>query len=160
MKERKNIYLLIFLSVIICVSVLFFLANPFKKEALEYNGHKLGTFSYEKAGDYIDFTDEYDPSLETGSELDDNNAFVTNYNLLYDFLSIEAAGRLSPCVASFLNEHGYGGYHELTIQKDTIIADESYPRFVCEIDETGKYLEIRYRSDLREFEFNFLDRPF
>lgn len=155
---KKSIYLSILIAIISSIFVSFTLANPFhEKKESNPPSQTLGTFSYQKENVYKDSTDEYDPSLESGSELSDNNVFVTNYEILYDFLTMEAAGKLSSCVAEYLNAHGYGGYHELTIQKETLIIEETYPRFVCSIDDSNKYLEIRYRSDLHQFEFDLLD---
>lgn len=157
--NRKIIISIMIFAVLFCFGLLYFLANPFKKQnPVNPSDLALGNFSYEEAKEYEDTTDEYDPSLEPGSELEENNVYITNYELLYDFLTMDAAGSVSYHAAIFLNAHGYGGYHELTIQKDSIIKDLTYPRFICSIDDTEKYLEVRYRTDLKEFEFDLVDK--
>lgn len=159
MLNRKMIYFTMLLAVFVCFLVLYFLANPFKNQKQENLADQpLGTFSYEEVIEYEDTTDEYDPSLEPGSELAVNNVYFTNYELLYDFLTMEAAGSISYYAAEFLNIHGFGGYHELTIIKNTINREETYPRFICILDDTNKYIEVRYRTDLQKFEFNMIDK--
>lgn len=155
---KKIFYAAMLLAVFICFLLLYFIANPFKGRIEEEPADQpLGTFSYEEIEEFEDTTDEYDPSLEPGSELAVNNVYFTNYELLYDFLALEAAGSISSHAAEFLNEHGYGGYHELTILKDTISKEDTYPRFICRLDDTEKYIEVRYRTDLKEFAFSFID---
>lgn len=159
--QRKTIYFIMLTGVFVCLLVLYFFANPFhSKEQKHTDNQILGNFSYEAVAEYEDLTDEYDPSLEAGSELADNNTFITNYELLYDFLTMQAAGSVTYYAAEFLNEHGYGGYHELTIIENTINNDETYPRFICILDDSDKYIEVRYRTDSQEFEFSLIDRIF
>lgn len=159
MLNKKMIYCIMLFAVFISFLVLYFFANPFnnQKQASPAN-QPLGIFSYEEVAEYEDTTDEYNPSLEPGSGLADNNVYFTNYELLYDFLTMDAAGSISYYAAKFLNTHGFGGYHELTIIKSTINKEETYPRFICTLDYTDKYIEVRYRADLQEFEFNMVDK--
>lgn len=159
MMNKRRFLGAISLAMTVCFLTLFVLANPFKDKTTE-NGsvEELGSFSFEEVMEFEDTTDEYDPSLEPGSELAVNNVYFTNYEILYDFLTMDAAGNISYYAAEFLNTRGYGGYHELTILSDTLINEATYPRFICSIDDTDKYIEIRYRTDKQEFEFNMLDK--
>lgn len=154
--ERKKIVLIMVSVSIFCIGLLFFLTRPPGKK--DGNENPKGKFTYTESEETPeDLTEQYDPSTEPGSELDANNVYITNYELLYDFLPVSAAGSVSIYAAGFLNEHGYGGYHELTILKNTISPDVSYPRFLCSVDDTDKFLEIRYRTDTEEFSFNLTD---
>lgn len=155
---NKTIFI-IFLILALASSILalLLLANPFKKNKSESEGLPHGKFSFEADTKYEDTTDEYDPSLEPGSELADNNVYFTNYELLFDFLTVDAVGSISYHTAGFLNAHGYGGYHELTILPETINDDITYPRFMCSLDDTERIIEIRYRANLQEFEFNIVN---
>lgn len=153
MNKKKTIAIMA-TAVVFCIAMLFIASKPFLNRPTADSDIELGNFDYKPAAEeYQDQTDQYDPSMEAGSELDSNNVYITNYEILYDFLPINAAGSVSVYAAEFLNDHGYGGYHELTVLEDTISSDKSYPRFLCIIDDTEKYLEIRYRSDAKEFSF-------
>ncbi len=155
MERKKVILIMVFVSVF-SVGLLLFLTRPGTDK--ENADKTIGTFTYTKPEEpQEDLTDQYEPSKEPGSELDPNNVDIVNYELLYDILPVNAVGSISIHTAEFLNEHGYGGYHELTILKDTISSDKTYPRFLCSLDDTEKYLEIRYRVDTKEFTFAILD---
>lgn len=157
MSKIKSV-VIISTAVIIFIAILVMISNPFSGSHSKDPEKELGNFVYTpENAEYEDQTDQYNSSMEAGSELDPNNVYVTNFEKLYDFLPINAASSVSVYAAEFLNEHGYGGYHELTILEDTISSDESYPRFLCVIDDTEKYLEIRYRTDTKEFTFSLTD---
>lgn len=155
---NKRIFI-IFLIIAVASSILtlFILANPFKRDKTSSKDLPQGKFSFEADTEYEDTTDKYDPSLEPGSELADNNVYFTNFELLFDFLTMDAVGSISYHTADFLNAHGYGGYHELTILQETINDEITYPRFICSLDDTGKLIEIRFRADLQEFEFDIVN---
>lgn len=157
MTNKKVFIIFLILAVVSSILTLLLVANPFKRDKTSSKDLPKGKFSYKADTEYEDTTDEYDPSLEPGSELADNNTYFTNFELLFDFLTMDAAGSISYHTADFLNAHGYGGYHELTILPETINSDITYPRFICSLDDTDKLIEIRYRADLQVFEFNIVN---
>lgn len=157
MNEKRKSIIIMTAAAVTGIGLLFVLTGPFGSDKNKTQ-NTIGHFDYqEETGVPEDLTDRYDPSKEPGSEPDPNNVYITNYELLYDFLPVNAAGSVSIYAAEFLNKHGYGGYRELTILKDTVTSDETYPRFICTLDETDKYLEIRYRTDTKEFTFALLN---
>lgn len=157
MTNKKIFIIFLIIALLSSVLTLLLLASPFKKGKTDSKDLPQGTFTFEANTEYEDTTDEYDPSLEQGSELADNNVYFTNYELLFDFLTVDAVGSISYHTADFLNAHGYGGYHELTILQETINDDITYPRFLCSLDDTEKLIEVRFRADLKEFEFSIIN---
>lgn len=157
MTNKKIFTIFLILALITSILTLLLLASPFKKSKTDSKDLPQGKFSFEADTEYEDTTDEYDPSLEPGSELADNNVYFTNFELLFDFLTVDAVGSISYHTAEFLNSHGYGGYHELTILQETINNDITYPRFLCILDDTDKLIEIRFRADQQKFEFSIIN---
>lgn len=164
--EKKNIVILIG-AVIICIVAIIivnrdsiFTKQTSDTEMSSVEGN-MGDFEAEEQTEEeeeelmdIPFTmdEEYDYIAQ-------EYIYITNLDLVYDLLTIQALQDIESETYDFLNAHGYGESHELTIIEDSIIWEKSYPCFEAKIEGIeGKVIEIRYDLRNQEFEFQFLEK--
>lgn len=160
---KLNIRNYTILCVVFCilVMILFIFIKSRTKDLEEINQTveeetSLGTIELTERPSEVP-TDEYIATPD--DELEYNTYYVgfTNLSLVYDYLTLEATAQISDAAAKYLNDHGYGDIHELTVIEDSIIQDKAYPKFECQMTGVDdKVLEIRYDLAKMEFEFQLL----
>ena len=98
--------------------------------------------------------DNYEGDADYEIDVKEYYVGFTNLNLVYDVLTLDAISALPDDAALFLNQHGYGDVHSLTIIEESIVLDPSYPYFVCTLDGiSGAELEVRYDLSKATYEF-------
>lgn len=93
-----------------------------------------------------------------GAEDMNDNLTVDDINLIgyydiVDLFTVSALDRMYPEIRNYLDLHGYADAFNLTIDEDSIISDRGYPRFLCQIENTESYLEVRYDISKGLYEF-------
>lgn len=119
---------------------------------------ELGTLTISETEEPI-IEDEDDYIGQPGDDIIYKEYYVgfTNLELVYEYLTIDATSRISDEAAEYLNDHGYGECHSLTIIESSIIKDKAYPKFNCTLEGIeDKILEIRYNLEKGEYEFQFI----
>lgn len=102
--------------------------------------------------------DDYEGDADYDLEIKDYYVGFTNLDTVHDLLPLEAISDLSDDLAEFLNIHGYGDVHTLTVKEDSIVYDRSYPYFICTMDDIdNSFVEIRYDISKNEFEFSIVN---
>ena len=116
-------------------------------------------------GDLPDYEEVNDEDIGTPTEGDGDDVIdekmhveITNINLVFDLLTLEAIEDLQSNLSDWIDENGFAdeGLIEFTIDKDSIVYDRSYPYFVLKMNNYDKKIKVRYHLDRYEYEFEFM----
>lgn len=158
MLTKKSIILIALIAVIACVGVMVLVLNINIKRGNEDNS-SIGNFNAPETDVEVDSFpgDDYVATEDDEIEYKDYYVTFTNLNVVYEYLTLEATSNICDDTAAYLNEHGYGHVHSLTILEHTVVKEKAYPMFVCSLEGiSDKQLEIRYSLEDMQFEYKFI----
>lgn len=155
----KNIYLLIILfAFIICLGTILIISHPGKKRDLSSYAQEEnmnGSLELPIQSSSTVPEDDYTGAFDDGFIAEEYYVGFTNLNTVYDLLTLQALSEISSEAAGYLNEHGFGDVHSLTIIESSIVYDRSYPYFLCRLENVNHIcLEIRYDIESMQFAFD------
>lgn len=155
-KKEKIIALAVCFFAIILFILYVLLTYGFTKKKSTEELHDPGNLHVEEPSYLYDdnINSEYVKDADQPEE--EVNIIILGVYDLQDCMTIQALNDLYPAARAFLDQHGYANCTTLTVQLDTIIADKSYPLFICTMDSSGDQLEVRYDISKHEFEFSII----
>lgn len=94
---------------------------------------------------------------DTAEQMDDDTSSdeinLIGYYDIVDLFTISALDQMYPEIRTYLNQHGYADAFNLTIIESSIESNRGYPRFICQVEDTNAYLEVRYDISKKQYEF-------
>lgn len=150
--NKKTFYFTLTMALLVFIALLsFFSLSNRKNEKDNKISDELGSITVEPKLENA--TDDYEGDADYNLEVKDYYVGFTNLYVVYDLLTLEAISNLPDDVAEFLNTHGYGDIHTLTVIEDSIVFDKAYPYFICSMEGIDNYfVEVRFDVSKGAFE--------
>lgn len=152
---KKNLKIILYLigCITLFLSGIYFIFGGFTAQQpseKKSRGHGKLLIKDETVVDQPDTAEDMDDELT----VDDIN--LIGYYDIADLFTVSALDRMYPEIRSFLDLHGYANAFNLMIDEDSIISDRGYPRFLCQIENSDSYLEVRYDISKGLYEFQIM----